>query len=231
LRPPLGREPSGASHDRGRPARADPGELERRGQELAKGRDALAAEVITRETPARLHQPFERGERSGRAGALVPAHGGDLATRSAGPGRGVELVVTRPLTPDAEVPAPAPAPAHPGGRRVLLVEDNEDAGDMLRELLQLEGHVVALARDGAEGLALARTFRPDVVVSDLGLPGELDGYGLARALRAEAGPGLRLVALSGFAAPDDVVRSREAGFDAHFAKPLELERLRPVLAP
>jgi PAS domain S-box-containing protein len=195
---------------------------------------------ITAGTLARIFQPFEQGERPGRAGGLglglalalglVLALGGELTARSDGSGLGAEFVLALPITDAAEaVLAPTPAPVRPGRKRVLLVEDNEDAGEMLRELLLLDGHEVALARDGTEGLAQARTFHPDVVVSDLGLPGELDGYGLARALRAEVGDGLRIVALSGFAAPDDVARSHAAGFDAHFAKPLELERLKPLL--
>jgi CheY-like chemotaxis protein len=198
---------------------------------------------IAPETLARLFQPFEQGERPGRAGGLglglvlarglVELHGGELTAASEGRGKGAEFRLVLPIPAGRrEVPAPTPAPARadrPGPRRVLLVEDNEDAGEMLRELLALDGHDVALARDGEAALALARARRPDVVVSDLGLPGRLDGYALARALRVEAGPGLRIVALSGFAAPDDVAASRSAGFDAHFAKPLEVERIRALL--
>jgi signal transduction histidine kinase/CheY-like chemotaxis protein len=200
---------------------------------------------IAPETLERLFEPFEQGEPPGRADGLglglslarglAELHGGALTARSEGPGMGAEFRLVLPLGSRVpEVPATAKAPAphrstRPEVRRVLLVEDNEDAGDLLRELLALHGHDVSLARDAEAALALARALRPEVVVSDLGLPGVMDGYALARTLRAEFGPALRIVALSGFAAPDDVIASQSAGFDAHFSKPLELERLRAVL--
>lgn len=115
--------------------------------------------------------------------------------------------------------------------RILVVEDNHDAAEMLGELLELAGHEVKLAFDAVSALQLAREFRPQVVVSDLGLPGELDGYGLARALRSEEG--LRdayLIALSGYASEEARQRSSAAGFDAHLAKPPDLSKLEATLA-
>ncbi len=102
---------------------------------------------------------------------------------------------------------------------------------MLGELLELGGHEVKLAFDVATALRLAREFRPEVVVSDLGLPGELDGYGLARALRSDEG--LRdayLIALSGYVGDEAQGRSFAAGFDAHLAKPPDLSKLEATLA-
>jgi CheY-like chemotaxis protein len=114
---------------------------------------------------------------------------------------------------------------------VLIIEDNQDAAETLGELLELGGHDVKLAFDGAAGVAAAREARPDVVISDLGLPGELDGYAVARALRAD--PALRgvcLIALSGYASEDARRRSREAGFDLHLAKPPDIAKLERTLA-
>lgn len=114
---------------------------------------------------------------------------------------------------------------------VLIIEDNQDAAETLGELLELGGHDVKLAFDGAAGVAAAREARPDVVISDLGLPGELDGYAVARALRADpALQGVCLIALSGYASEDARRRSREAGFDLHLAKPPDIAKLERTLA-
>jgi len=117
---------------------------------------------------------------------------------------------------------------HPG-RRVLIIEDNIDGADSLREVLQLDGHEVAVAYNGPEGLAKARSFRPEVVLCDIGLPG-MDGYDVARAFRASQSlKGAFLVALSGYALPDDLQRAREAGFERHIAKPPSIEQIAEVL--
>lgn len=121
-------------------------------------------------------------------------------------------------------------PASARRRRVLVIEDNLDAGDSLRVVLELEGHEVTLARDGQSGYEAALRLRPDVVLCDIGLPG-MDGYELARRLRRE--PALdrtTLVALSGYARPDDVEAAREAGFDRHLAKPPAVEVLSGLLS-
>jgi signal transduction histidine kinase/ActR/RegA family two-component response regulator len=191
----------------------------------------------------RLFEPFIQAERSlartrGGLGlglslvkALVELHGGTVAARSEGQGRGAEFVVELPLAPAQPAPqAPAPAPAPPSrGRRVLLVDDNRDAVESLCALLELSGHEVAIAHGGAEGLARAREWQPDAVVCDIGLP-DMDGYEVARRLRAE--PALRdlvLVALSGYALDEDLHRAREAGFHAHVAKPASLDRLLEII--
>lgn len=123
----------------------------------------------------------------------------------------------------------ATASTQPVPKRVLVVDDNADAAESLADVLQLDGHRVEVARDGRAAIARARELRPDVVLCDIGLP-DLDGYAVARAIRAD--PALRatrLVALSGYAQPEDRARAREAGFDAHLAKPPRLDELADLL--
>jgi CheY-like chemotaxis protein len=101
---------------------------------------------------------------------------------------------------------------------VLVVDDNTDAADSLAELLRHSGHQVEIAYTGMSALAHVRARCPDIVLCDLGLP-ELSGYDFAKAIRRECPRTIRLVAISGYAQPEDVNRSLEAGFDAHVAKP------------
>lgn len=127
---------------------------------------------------------------------------------------------------DEQIPAIA-APGKP--RRVLIVEDNEDAREMLSFLLAQDGHEVQVAHDGPSGLRAALTFRPDVGLLDLGLPG-FDGYALARSIRAhDEGKQIYLVALTGYGQSEDRLRSKEAGFDDHVVKPLALNQLAQLL--
>jgi two-component system CheB/CheR fusion protein len=112
---------------------------------------------------------------------------------------------------------------------VLVIEDNVDAASTLREALELGGHEVETASSGLGGVEKARAFRPEIVICDIGLPG-MDGYAVARALRAD--PDLHrvaLVALSGYAAPADVAKAKEAGFDVHLAKPPTIEAIEKTL--
>jgi DNA-binding response OmpR family regulator len=114
-------------------------------------------------------------------------------------------------------------------RRILLVEDNVDTAESFSEYLSCLGHEVRVAHDGVAGLALAREFRPQVGVFDLGLPG-MSGFALARAIRSEASLGeLYLVALSAYTSREDRALAREAGFDLHLAKPVMLEQLAAAL--
>lgn len=160
---------------------------------------------------------------------IVELHGGDVSARSAGPGLGSELAVSLPLdSTGAPAPTPGPAPPPPARRRVLVIEDNADAAQSLREALELGGHEVAVAADGPAGVARAQQLRPDVVLCDIGLPG-MDGFEVARALRAD--PALArtvLVALSGYAQPSDRRRAAEAGFDRHLAKPSSLDQIEEL---
>lgn len=160
---------------------------------------------------------------------LVELHGGRVAARSV-PGEGSTFEFWLPLS-RATLDATLAGPQRSRGpsRRILLVEDNPGAAESLRDLLDLLGHQVAVAQDGLEGLRLAASFRPEVVLCDLGLPG-LDGYEVARHVRRDPTmAGLRLVALTGYGQDEARRRSAEAGFDLHLTKPLRLEDLEDVL--
>jgi CheY-like chemotaxis protein len=113
---------------------------------------------------------------------------------------------------------------------VLIVEDNADARESLRLLLELAGHEVEAVGDAPDGLEKVRTFRPHVALIDVGLPG-IDGYALARSIRdVPAGRTMRLVALTGYGQAEDRRRAHEAGFDLHVTKPVEPDRLEDLLA-
>jgi signal transduction histidine kinase/CheY-like chemotaxis protein len=162
---------------------------------------------------------------------LVEMHGGRVAAHSEGPGRGSEFIVWLPALPagPAATPAAAPQQQETAGRHILIVEDNADARSTLQTLLNLLGHRVETAANGSEGIDRALASRPQVVLVDLGLP-ILDGYEVARRLRAELGGAVHLIALTGHALEEDRRRAYEAGFDAHLVKPVELEDLNRVLA-
>lgn len=115
-------------------------------------------------------------------------------------------------------------------RKVLVIDDEHDVAEGLRLALEIDSHEVVVAHDGADGLETARTFRPEFVFCDIGMPG-MDGYQVARAFRAD--PALRdvvLVALTGYAQPSDEIKARRAGFDAHLAKPSSMASIQEVLA-
>jgi CheY-like chemotaxis protein len=111
----------------------------------------------------------------------------------------------------------------------VVIEDNDDARQMLRHLLERSGHEVHEAAEGFSGLERALTLAPDAVVVDIGLPG-LDGYAIARQLRAAGRPGVLLVAVTGYGQPADRLRSSAAGFDAHLTKPIDPRALEALLA-
>jgi PAS domain S-box-containing protein len=196
---------------------------------------------MTPEMVARLFQPFSQADSTldrskgglglglALAKGLVELHGGDITARSAGLGQGAAFVVRLPLAIDDAV---APRPAATAGkvrRRVLIIEDNVDAADSLRDILAFDEHEVEVAYNGPQGIAKAQEFRPDVVFCDIGLP-SMDGYEVARAFRADdALRGAFLVALSGYAMPEDLERASAAGFKRHLAKPPSLEKLGEIL--
>ena len=162
---------------------------------------------------------------------LVEMHGGSVGACSEGPGRGSAFTVRLPrLAVPAETVATVSIRTAAGGaRRVLLVEDSADVRRMLRLRLELDGHEVHEAEDGITGLAEAFRLQPDVAVIDIGLPG-LDGWELARRLRAaEAGRRMILVAISGYGQLEDQQLSREAGFDVHLVKPVDLDTLTAAI--
>jgi CheY-like chemotaxis protein len=109
-----------------------------------------------------------------------------------------------------------------------MIEDDADAREVLQLALEAEGQAVAVAADGAEGLALATATRPDVVLVDLGLPG-LDGYQVARQLRDALGNHVRLIAVTGYGRSEDRRRSAAAGFDEHLIKPIDVDALLLLL--
>jgi CheY-like chemotaxis protein len=162
---------------------------------------------------------------------LVTLHGGSVAVSSDGAGKGSEFAVRLPLVPTVRPEADGQAEqVRPACRRVLLVEDQHDVREMFRELLRLLGHEVVVAATGPEGVEVFRRERPEVVFIDIGLPG-MDGFGVLRALRAEpGGADVCLVALTGYAQPEDQRRALEAGFDLHLAKPVGMEQVEKLLA-
>jgi PAS domain S-box-containing protein len=160
---------------------------------------------------------------------LVKLHHGRVEAQSDGPGRGSQFTVALPLSRQASGPAgPASVAARCPPAAVLLIEDNDDARQSLRALLEHEGHRVAEAPDGTSGLDRDETMRPDIVLIDIGLPG-LDGYEVARRIRARRGTDPILVALTGYGQIDDQRRSLEAGFDAHLTKPVSPDQLTGLL--
>lgn len=111
---------------------------------------------------------------------------------------------------------------------ILLIEDNVDARDALRVLLELDGYDVEAAGDGPQGLEIARAKTPAVALIDIGLPG-MDGYEVAKRLRALGGARSSLIALTGYSDPEDRRRAEEAGFDAHVVKPVDPDELTRLL--
>ncbi|KFI06726.1 ATP-binding protein [Massilia sp. BSC265] len=164
--------------------------------------------------------------------SLVALHGGRVAAHSAGPNKGSEFVVRLPLLSDAAAHEPQQPDHHvgEGAVRVLVVDDNADAAQMLATLLEAHGHVVSVEYDGTGGLARALRERPEVMLLDIGLP-DMDGHELARRLRASPDTAnAMLIALTGYGQSDDRERARQAGFDRHLVKPADLSELLRILA-
>ncbi len=167
---------------------------------------------------------------------LLELHGGTITLDSAGSGQGSTFHIRLPVSgPPAQTLEPAPmTPApHPTGLRVMIVDDNADAAEMLSALMEIVGHTSVVANDGAQALQLAPQFRPDVAFLDIGMPG-MNGYELAERLRADTqlaqlAPGLVLVALTGWGDANDRARSKSAGFDHHLIKPANLDTVEALL--
>ena len=161
--------------------------------------------------------------------SLVEQQGGSVSVASPGPQQGSTFAVRLPLAaaPGAAPPADGAAgESAPPGRRVLLVEDNDDLRDMTCALLQARGCTVMTAPDGRSGIALAAHGHPDVAFIDIDLP-DISGYDVARALALQGG--IRLVAVTGYGQPDDVRRAHEAGFDVHLKKPVRIDELERAI--
>ncbi|MBV9122514.1 MAG: response regulator, partial [Planctomycetes bacterium] len=216
--------------------------------------ERAGAEVVTRvrdngmgippEMLTRIFEPFQQLDHSlarsqGGLGIgltlvrrLVEMHGGVVEALSEGPGQGSEFVVRLPLsTANANVREEKTGEGSASSScRVLLIEDNDDSREMLKELLELWGHQVEIATDGLEGLARILAAPPDLVLVDIGLPG-LDGYQVARRVRAAPhGKNIFLAALTGYGQKEDRRRTKEAGFNTHLTKPVDLDELSRLLA-
>jgi signal transduction histidine kinase len=167
--------------------------------------------------------------------AMADLHGGSVHAVSDGPGRGSEFVVRLPLLEEGVKQPVTPAAAAPsvpqGGLRLLIIDDNEDlAKGLSLYLTERSGHKVRCAHTGEAGIAIAREFKPDVVLLDIGLP-DIDGYEVARRLRAEDGlDDVPLIGISGFSTAADRKRAKRAGFDRYFVKPIAFDKLNDVLA-
>jgi two-component system CheB/CheR fusion protein len=160
---------------------------------------------------------------------LVERHGGSVSMASEGHNRGSEFTVRLPMI---DAPARSAAPIAPDlpvvkTQRVMIVDDNRDAARTLSLLLNSYRYQTALAFDGRQALSVAAEFRPQIALLDIGLP-EINGFDLAVELKRRD-PGMRLVAISGYGQADDRCRSKAAGFDRHFVKPVKIDELMRAL--
>jgi signal transduction histidine kinase/CheY-like chemotaxis protein len=164
---------------------------------------------------------------------LVETQGGTVEAHSEGPGLGSAFVIRMPTVAETPRPLPpetVPEPLPAIRRRILVVDDNEDAAEWLATVLRLNGHETHVAHDGLEAIRSAEEIRPDAMLLDIGLP-RLDGYEVCRRIRAQAwGQDLLLIALTGWGQEEDRQESRDAGFDAHLVKPVDDEVLLKLLA-
>jgi signal transduction histidine kinase/CheY-like chemotaxis protein len=198
---------------------------------------------IARDQLARIFEPFVQAHSASDAlhgglglglaivRNLVDRHGGQIMAESGGPGLGASFTVELPVVAAAQNPrhpAPPQAPAARAGVRVLVVDDNVDIAELLSEALQGEGFETAVAHDGRTALALWPSYAPHAAVLDVGLPA-LDGYELAKALRAEHGASPILIAATGYGQDKDRLRAVDAGFDCHFVKPVSVDDLVKAL--
>jgi two-component system, sensor histidine kinase len=165
---------------------------------------------------------------------LVEMHGGAVEARSAGLGRGSEFVVTLPLLPSRETESVAPTEAmpiaHGETHRVVIIEDNVDACEIMKELLETAGHEVSAAFEGHSGIRLVRDTHPEIVLCDIGLP-ELDGYAVIAELREQLKESMPfMIAISGYGRPEDRTRALAAGFDRYLVKPVAPDVLLQLVA-
>jgi CheY-like chemotaxis protein len=166
---------------------------------------------------------------------LVELHHGTVTAESPGLGQGSTFIVRLPLTdthkPDATDDIDPSPPVTSTVKKILVIEDYKDAAKTLQMLLELLGYVVEIAFDGPSGLKVCRAFHPDVIISDLGLPGAMNGYEVARSIRNDpALSGTYLIALSGYGQEEDRKKTNDAGFNDHLVKPVELDNLQQAMS-
>lgn len=201
----------------------------------------ISADMLTR-----IFEPFAQAEQSldrsqGGLGigltlarSLIDLHGGTISVKSEGAGRGSEFAIRLPLASSENDPETLPANQTllPPKRtyRVLVVDDNQDSAVSLATLLKVRGYETNIAYDGPAAIELARSFGPDAILLDIGLP-NIDGYEVARQIRnSERGKSMFLIAISGYGQEQDRRRSKEAGFDHHFVKPVDFTSLSSLLS-
>ena len=165
---------------------------------------------------------------------LVEMHGGTVEVKSEGSGRGSEFIVRIPVPKEAELGSAGRATdlraAASGKRRILVVDDNRDAAESLGMMLRLMGNEVQTANDGLAAVDVAQEFHPDIILLDIGLP-KLNGYDACRRIREQPwSKDMVIVALTGWGQEEDRLRSKEAGFDQHLVKPVDMNDLTRLLA-
>ncbi len=166
---------------------------------------------------------------------FVAQHGGRVEARSAGRNQGAEFVVTLPLAPaDSTVTRTtvrrSASQADDHGRRILIIDDNVDAAELMASYLESRGHTTLVAHDGPSALKIVHGFAPDLALLDIGLP-VMDGYELARRLRHDSElQALKLIAVTGYGQETDRAKSRSVGFNAHLVKPVKMEQLLSAIA-
>lgn len=164
---------------------------------------------------------------------LIEMHGGDVRVYSAGPDRGTEFIVRLPIlraTTTVPVARKRGSPRHSVRNRILVVDDNIDAAKTLAALLRLSGQEAQTAHEGAAAIEIARSWRPAMILLDIGLPG-MDGYAVASRLQSdEQTKGIRLVALTGYGQEEDRRRTTQAGFERHFVKPADIAQILELLS-
>jgi len=187
--------------------------------------------------PDRLQTIFELFSRTREPGSglglglgiarrIVAGHDGSMRAESEGPGRGAQFIVELPLF---DKPLRADGAAGSSAKaRVALIEDQPDACEMATRLLEMRGHEVIVATTGSAGITAILEQRPDIALVDISLP-DIDGYAVAREIRNRLGATIPLIALTGLGQPEDVRRSREAGFARHLTKPFDIEDLENVI--
>ncbi|MBM3217497.1 MAG: response regulator [Candidatus Rokubacteria bacterium] len=212
----------------------------------ARDREALlevedSGDGIAPEDLAVIFEAFRQGGTSRRRGGLgigldlvkrlTELHGGTVEAFSEGPGYGARFVVRLPLAaPPAPPPRRVPTTTRLDGRTVLVVEDNGDTRQVLKFMLEIEGAQVEAVETGVEAVARAETFRPQIVLCDIGLP-DIDGLEVARRMRGRAWfSDTRMIALTGYGQPEDIGHALEAGFEAHLTKPINLDQLLALLS-